>query len=195
MRIDIIEKKVYQITDLKTNEQLKENVLSKNRYTNVSHDWAEHTIECFKELCNCMGLDIEKVYFSGFHSQGDGACFIGKYSYNKNSVSLLKTITKDETIIKIAKQLSYFQRKSFYSVHAKITHTGRYCHENSMSYDFYSDRTENIEEHLFEKQFQSLAKWLYNKLDESYEYLISDEAVLETLIMENYEFSEDGSIY
>lgn len=44
---------------------------------------AEYVIEDAKEIAALMGWTIDKVFYSGFGSQGDGACFKGIMRYEK----------------------------------------------------------------------------------------------------------------
>lgn len=37
-----------------------------------------------KSQCKIFGLEIDKIYYSGFCGQGDGASFEGSYTYFKN---------------------------------------------------------------------------------------------------------------
>ena len=39
---------------------------------------------------------------------------------------------------------------------------------------------------------RDLANWLYRELEQEYEYLISDEAVDETLVANGHTFTEEG---
>ena len=46
-------------------------------------DWYESTFDDAKAIGALMGMDIDGIYFSGFCSQGDGACFEAGLSYRK----------------------------------------------------------------------------------------------------------------
>ncbi len=51
-------------------------LIDKYRDVLVGHgDWYESVYEHFKEMMSVIGIRVDKVYFSGFWSQGDGACF------------------------------------------------------------------------------------------------------------------------
>ena len=50
-------------------------LIEKNRDINVDHDWWDGVYEDSKEVCAAFGIDIDDISFSGFWSQGDGACF------------------------------------------------------------------------------------------------------------------------
>jgi hypothetical protein len=44
----------------------------------TSYEWYDSTIDDAKERGNEKGFDIEDIQFSGFSSQGDGACWTGR---------------------------------------------------------------------------------------------------------------------
>jgi len=53
-------------------------LIEKHRQINVEcMDWWECVYENFKERMAKVGIEVDKIYFSGFWSQGDGACFEG----------------------------------------------------------------------------------------------------------------------
>ena len=56
----------------------KEKLIDKHRDVNVDYEWWDYTHENFKEQMKEIGVHVEKIYFSGFYSQGDGACFDGR---------------------------------------------------------------------------------------------------------------------
>ena len=68
---------VYKFDEL--SDEAKEKVLEKHRDINVddSH-WYEFTMEMWKEKLKEAGFDDAEIHFSGFWSQGDGACFDAK---------------------------------------------------------------------------------------------------------------------
>ena len=69
-----------------------QNIIEKNRYINVETDfWYEHILEDVQYILENMGFVEPKIYFSGFYSQGDGACFSAEYyGYDKNKILELK---------------------------------------------------------------------------------------------------------
>ena len=69
-----------KISDL-TTEQLTaifEN--NPSMFRDVYEEWYEHTINDFKDSLESLGFEEVQINFTGFWSQGDGACFHGKYS-------------------------------------------------------------------------------------------------------------------
>lgn len=167
-------------------------LIEKYRHTNVDHDeWSEWVITPFKEAMLDIGVEVDSVLWSGFYSQGDGACFTGLiYDWGKyllhlgyNNPILIQTAT-DEW-------------------HFKVYHANRYYHHKSVNYDneiFLPDNPYNEETDALRhdawintmQQFDLLMleqdiirdledhmKEVYKKLQEGYEYLTSDEMVID----------------
>lgn len=55
----------------------------------------------------------------------------------------------------------------------------------------WQDMTADAEEIVIEA-LRDLARWLYRQLEREYDYLSSDEAVNETIIANDYTFTEAG---
>ncbi|MEI2421404.1 hypothetical protein V6O07_14115, partial [Arthrospira platensis SPKY2] len=59
----------------------KSALIEAHRYINVEYyDWYEYEYEFFKKDMAEVGVEVRKIYFSGFGSQGDGACFEGTFT-------------------------------------------------------------------------------------------------------------------
>lgn len=98
------------------------------------------------------------------------------------------------------------------SVSGKGVQRGLYYHEKSCNHtiwwevdngDLNWDRPlyqwiesfANDFENFVEELYVNLCSDLYSTLEKEYTYLISDEAILESLECNEYEFTEDGNIY
>lgn len=202
---------VYRFDEL-PDDRAKERARDWYRQNCLDDDWWDADYEDFREVFRILGIDAEVemplrngktfkrlgVYFSGFSSQGDGACFEGRYSYAKGSVKAIREYApKDKELQEIAADLQEIQRKHFYKIEATLKHTGRYCHEHSVDFDVTvdgmwasDDVTDGIKEPL-----RALMRWIYSTLETQYDYLQSDEAVDESLMDGEYEFNSDGSPY
>ena len=125
------------------------------------------------------------IYFSGFASQGDGACFEGWYGYEKQSTRKIRDYApQDSKLHAIADSLAQLQRRNFYRLRATIRHTGHYCHRYSVSIDVTRDDDASpsmgdIEQ--LEELLRDLMLWLYKTLEAEHDYLTSDEAIIEAL--------------
>lgn len=171
-------------------------ILDKCRYFLVEDDhW--HTVETdtFEEILSILGFSNHNIYFSGFYSQGDGACFVGDYRYNAGA---LKKIKKDypnfydlHGIVEIIQQE---QKINFYKLACSITHNFRYYHHKSVDFEFYKDDEYIEDNETLKSAFQDLMQLIYKSLEDEYNYQISDEALTVFLNDSDYEFSEDGDM-
>lgn len=138
------------------------------------------------------------IRWSGFSSQGDGASFVGSYEYAKGSSKAIRAeFGTDEKLWAIADGLTELQKKHGYKLQATIEQSGHYVHKYSMSVDLYthtvgkSETFADAEKELLELM-RDFAQWIYYGLEEEYTYRMSDEAVDESIIANEYEFTEDG---
>lgn len=138
------------------------------------------------------------IYWSGFSSQGDGACFEGTYSYRPGSVKdVTEYAPQDAELKRIVIGLRDIQRKYFYRLGASITHRGTYSHSRSVSIDVEyqggDSRTVNQDdEETLSEYLRDLMDWVYDSLEQEYEYRMSDEQVDDAITMNEYEFDEEG---
>lgn len=169
----------------------------------------------FETVAKILGIDFERkavplygggtrykptIYWSGFNSPGDGACFEGSYSYAKGSVAKIKEYApQDEKLHAIAQGLADVQRLNFYKLGATVKHRGHYYHEHSNTIDVYNvdddsrDVSESAQEEIADK-LRDFMRWMYAQLKAEYEYRMSDEQVDDSIIANEYEFEEDGSL-
>jgi hypothetical protein len=179
------------------------------RHINVEHiDWWDSTYEMFKEDMKEQGIYVSKMYFSGFWSQGDGACFDGQL--DDVPLFLEKNFKPDEYPM-IRKLLD-----GGGSVKFSVAHDGHYYHENCTRFYIEADRLEHVldiptefHEQIveqwdsildteimdFEKEsveiFKNNMRELYRKLEQEYDYLTTDEAVRETVVANDLQEESD----
>src|SRR3990167_3827578 len=122
--METIEVKVYQFDEL--NEEAKEKARAWFREGNQNDSfYAESVIDDAKQIGKLMGIDISKVYYSGFWSQGDGACFEGSYAYKKGSLKAIREYAPQDTELhRIATELAMIQRANFYGISGSVKHVG-----------------------------------------------------------------------
>ncbi len=181
-------------------ESVSLKTIDKHRHINVDGiDWWDSIYEMFKEDMNEQGIYVSKMYFSGFWSQGDGACFEG----HLDDIPLfLEKNFKPDDYPMIRKLLD-----SGGSLKFSTSHSGHYYHENCTRFyieadrleycvdiptDFHQQIVEQWDKELdnevvdFEKEsveiFKNHMRTLYRKLEKEYDYLVGDEAVKETVI-------------
>lgn len=205
-------------TTVYTFEELDERAMARARdwyrQASADDDWHELVFEDFERICEIIGVDLATrpvrlhgggtrqkpcIWFSGFASQGDGACFEGSYSYRKGASRAIRAYApRDERLVAIADQLQQIQRKNLYALEARLTHRGRHYHEHSMEItvernsDRFQPPTADAEGGVSEA-LRDLARWLYRQLEQEYDHQMSNEVVDEGIIANRYTFTEAGS--
>jgi hypothetical protein len=164
------------------------------------HDWYDVIYEDAKTIGALMGIEITDIYFSGFSSQGDGACFEGYYSYEKGSVRKVKEHAPIDTELhRIAQALFQAQAKCFYQLSAGIKQSGHYYHEFCTDISVTDARTgewgvnEDTEESIIEP-LRDFMRWIYKQLEAQYEYETSDENIKELSEINEWEYDKEGHI-
>lgn len=193
--------KLYQFAEL--SDDAKERALDACRDWNVQDSfWHEHYTEKggdFYTIAGILGIELDRVMFSGFWSQGDGARFTGTYYYAKGaSKAIREHAPEDKELHAIADTLQDVQRRNFYQLSARIEHRSpHYVHEMTASIDVYRDEyatmTDDAEETVTEA-LRDLMRWLYRVLEKEYEYQTTDDAVRDTIEANELEFTEDGAL-
>lgn len=181
----------YKFSEL--DDKAKEKVIDNNRGINVDHEWYDYIFDDAKHMASLMGIEIDNIYFGGFSSQGDGACFTGSYSYKKGSVKAIKDEAPlDTELHRIATELFQLQRKHFYGLSASVVHRGHYNHSGctSITVNHYVEG-QGVDEDLTDI-LREFMDWIYDQLQKQYWFLVSDEAVQETIEINEYEFDENG---
>ena len=191
----------------------------------AEYDWWDDTYEDFKRDGYELGFVIDKMNFTGFYSQGDGACWEGQIDV----ATWLKTHTEDSIARDAWRALiaEDFCDKHF-SIHTKNNH---YSHSNTMtcvgwdwvdangeedylyltkpsifqgmhykelhnlirSTDFPYTDPNDIEQAGFESA-KEYADELYKRLREEYEYLTSEESLIESCEANDWQFNEEGEM-
>lgn len=209
MRTAIKETTVYTAKELKELFPSGfERALEKNREWQYQDDfWSEYIIDDAKEAAEKIGIYAKNIYWSGFGSQGDGACFEGDYAYKKGSVKEIKKYyPHDMELQRIAEDLAAIQKRWFYGITASVEHRGHYYHEHQTVIEVSTPNTTNIGYHSYETEnergmaedIQELLRdfmcWIYKQLKVEAEYMGSEEYFLENAEANDWEFDEDGNI-
>lgn len=180
----------------------KQKVLDNNREINVPDYWWEGGYEDFRKNMDDIGVYVDNIYFTGFWSQGDGACFEGCVS--DWDLFLRSLGYTDAALITHAKEAFSFS----------VRHSGHHYHENSTHFEADLPLPEHDEDDYFITTFcphesgslheavwmaginkySTSSLWLeftdafknhmrdlYRTLNDEYDYLTSDAAVLEAL--------------
>lgn len=212
MRTVTKEYKVFSIENVKNNEELKEKVLKKYHDINTDRNgWWDDVYENWIEDLKNHGFEDVKIYFSGFWSQGDGACFIGKVNIinfiNTFKDEILDTLNITEKRLNLISGLqeSYdfltYKIKQFdthnyheYTIKADYEYYLYPFQYHAKLYNFLEKAVYQLQDFITEKA-RFYSHKIYVDLENHYEYLTSEEAILETLEANEYEFTEDGSIF
>ncbi len=208
---EVISMTVYRLNELP--DGAKDRARAWYREGGFDHDWYDAVYEDFQHIAEILGIRLKTrttrllggrtredpcIWFSGFWSQGDGAAWEGVYSYRKSAAAELRAYApKDKTLHRIAETLQAAQRQNFYQLRADVTHCGNYYHAFTMVVSVSRDSAAVVEitgdaETVVTDALRDLANWLYRQLEQEYEYLTSDEAVDETLVVGGYTFTEEG---
>ena len=180
-------------------DSAKENARDWWRQHCLDYEWWDSVFEMAKEAGDCLGIYIDRIYFSGFYSQGDGACFEGSYYYRKGWREALKQRFGGnllEELEEIGYMLQKVQSSAFYKLSASVSQSGHYMHSGCTDIQVeHEDRfaPNEDEEEGIKEGLRAFMDWIYRKLEAEYEWLMSDEQVDEALIANSYEFTEDGS--
>lgn len=164
--------------------------------------WSEWVITDWKEILKHLGFYNVDIYWSGFCSQGDGACFTGHWQDKYVEYDKLVELVGEEK----AKEYGEFfhQMKALCDLNAiephyvRLAHRGHYYHECSITYEI--DTPEDAEDSVpdFEENFKEACQYLmrkiYRQLEDEYEYQMSDEAVAEAIEFNEYDFNEEGEV-
>lgn len=184
-------------------------LIDKHRDINIISLWWDGTYEVFKDDMLAAGVRVDDIYFSGFYSQGDGACFTGRVI---DFAELLTCMEHPQAL-----PLALFLEAMCFDI--RIEHrSSNYYHANTMHLDpesiecalpadpyFDEEAFDEAFEHLGELRLAALkeslkkvdhvaleedileflrdkARELYKSLEAEYEYLTSDAAVWETIV-------------
>lgn len=193
---------------------MNQKLIEKHWDINIYDDWCEFTIDDFKTQMRSIGIEVDKAYFSGFSSQGDGACFEGSVV---NWPLFLKAHGYDVDVL---------------SVHAlgnwtfSVTQRGHYYHENCTSFSYELPHPDGYEtdqtfidayypgndgdtiaatawlailrnsiagdvEKEFIEVFKDYMRQLYRDLECEYDYLTSVDAVWEAIVANELDNEEN----
>lgn len=137
------------------------------------------------------------IWFRGFCSQGDGACFDGSYSFAPGAVKDIEQETTDEELLRIAKELSLMQLTQRLSGHEYFTAAIQSGNSNCIRteiQDWGVDEIGEPDEEVFTRLMQGFADWIYKRLEDEHDYMCSDEYVDEQLSESDCMFDESGAI-
>jgi hypothetical protein len=207
----IVETTVFHLDEL--SEQARDTARAWYRETAPGDDWHEFVFDDFEAICAILGVRLATrsarllgggtrqkpcIWFSGFGSQGDGACFDGAYVFAKGARKAIRArAPKDGELHRIADALQTIQRRNFYQLRADANQRGRGCHEYCMTISVERDSPANQQmtadaEDTVVELLRDLARWLYRQLEREYEYQTSDDVTDEAILANEYTFTGNG---
>lgn len=197
MRTRTIEETVYTFDEL--SEEAKQRAMSD--YALGLHDWYEPTVDALCTMLKGVGVSKPEIFFSGFWSQGDGACFTGTW-YASDCVP-----NADEWswVPGAAEALAVLGAAPI-GLSCSLVHHGRYYHEHTITIEwdwapegdpsgeedeppFPDDAAKEVEEAL-----RDLMRGIYRALETDYDSLTSVDAVRETSETNEWEYHSDGRL-
>jgi hypothetical protein len=171
-------------------------LLDEHREINVYDQWHEFVYSDFIDDMKKKGVVVENILFSGFWSQGDGACFEG-YVDDVSKLLDMSEYPEATKFLAVGGQIEF-----------KVTHSGHYYHEMCTDIDLYNDNyydlrfmetptefhqevvnaLDGILQPEIDKMYSDAVdvlrghmKQLYSKLEKEYEHLTSDDLVEEAI--------------
>lgn len=192
-----IKKEVFKFEEL--SESAKYSAIAA---VNCFDDYAkDFVIDDAKAIGALMGWEIENVYYSGFWSQGDGACFEGTMRYAKGCAKAVKAYApNDAKLHRIAQAWQELQMKNFYSLRATVKQSGHYMHSGCTSFDCADSRNNygylydsNIADEI-EVIGRDFMDWIYKSLEKEYAYQTSEEVISELCEANGYVFDRHGNL-
>jgi hypothetical protein len=202
---ETITQTVYSFDEL--SPSAKDRALSWYRELVDTDDISDSVYSDAEEIAQLLGIEFKQravklmsgetryepcIWWSGFGSQGDGACFEGSYAYNLGSVAAIKAYApQDAELHRIASELAAIQRRNFYRSTATIRHRGHYYHEYCTAIEVESVHTLEDEKAIAET-LRSFMRWIYRQLEAENDYQTSEENVAEMITANEYRFYEDG---
>lgn len=201
---------IYQFDEL--SDEAKERAREHERETFDFSFHAEYVTDYWRDALALIGFDDSTIYWSGFWSQGDGACFTCKrVDTDKLAAYCLGTLDVSEfgdTLEKLRPAfdaheldwLTYLDAFSDFSF--SVCSVGRYTHENSASLDcdgysrseLVDDAIERFRE-VCEELRRDICRAIYSALEQEFEYQTADEQIDEVIRANEFEFTEDGEFY
>lgn len=177
--------------------------------------WSEFVIEDAVRQAKRMGIEIDTrvrqthrplpkpildpcIWWSGFCSQGDGACFEGHwFACDVKADELKADCPQDKELHRIVDVFASIA-KDYPNARFSVKHSGHYSHKYCTEFDV-EMRGDTTEGSVFQKDEDALIEnardfmeWIYRTLEKEYEYQNSDEQIDQYMNDSEDTFTEDG---
>lgn len=207
--METIKLALYEFKELSA--QAKEKALQEFAYINVDYDWYTFTIEDFKNVCATIviEIDVQRTYFRGFYSQGDGSSFQATVDIPQLTKAILNqawvgyapnlqfnfpAVDFDSRLIRLFENESLDANPNivgserWYSVTADLSYQLPYTNH---CYNRTEAELEKLETWL-QAIADKLNRYLFKSLQAEYEHQTEEKAIVETIEANEYQFTADG---
>lgn len=198
-----ITKSVYKFAEL--TDAAKEKARDWFRRGQFDHDWWDHVYEDADTIAAILGIELDRkrggtsptIWFSGFASQGDGACFEGRYAFKADAPQAIRAHAgKDDTLHNIADGLAEVQALHGNRLEARVIHRGHYYHKYCTEIDVTDaesgDNAPDDTAKTVAELLRNFMQWIYDALQSEHDFQSADAQVDESIEANEYEFYEDG---
>ena len=185
---------VYNINELESDAQekaLQEFIVDNDAIQMNMDMYVEELTDDLKSF----GMTNTIIHYSGFWSQGDGACFTGNFNIKqiehdkRNNDQYTEIVKRLNILYKKHPTLSAItKRKSNYYCHHKTVYTE--CFEEQ-------ENENQVDIDCFEllSIFDQIMFWIYDSLQKGHEFFTSMENFKKTCSYNDWEFLKNGSWY
>jgi len=185
--------KVYKFQELKP--KIQEKVFEDNRDINTQFEWWDFLHESFKEDLEQYGIECE-----GFNWDIYSGGYIAMYKPQVNTDKFLKKVLEDtykKSTLQARQMLATLEDDSDeddFELYIDTDTYGNYGNKNYVKTE--GEMSENLKELLegidLTEYLNNILEGFLKQLQTEYEYLMSDEAIQDTLIANEIEFLENG---
>lgn len=158
------------------------------------------TVEYIEEILTCLGFESPKVAYSGFSRQGDGLSFTcDNWQYKKGMLDNIKQVTTNKDVLEWAQCLYSESKDTFFKLSFCVERTSnRYSHSNTVTVANYQYGDYD----LSDKQIEwlnhiknGLCLLFYRMLEKDYDYQLSDEYIIDSLLSNEVMFLSSGKVW
>ena len=180
MRTKVIE--TYGIEELEG--RAKERALDWLR-EGLDYAWYDFVFEDAKKCASILGIEMGDIYFD------NSACFNGRFSYAKGWKKALKAYAPMDTeLLRIGQELQKIQKPFMYGLSGTIDCNYRY--KSTKAVFHWSEDHMPVED--LSQVFTDFASWIYRNLAKEWDYLNSEECLIENAQANGYAFDSEGRI-
>lgn len=180
--------------------EIPQKVLEQYWDINVYDDWHDCTIEYWKERLARLQIDADEVNYSGFYSQGDGACFTGMvrgpqmqkfmrmHGMRERFRAIYDGCKHFNVAVDVSRNSHHYSHPYCVSVNVEMEYPGWAEQSEDMRdvmvWTLYQEAESDFK--FFEEECTDILRGymekIYRELEKEYDYLTSEEAVTEAIL-------------